>query len=386
MLLFLLLAGADGGLIHSMDDLPVRLPKEKARVETVDGKRGKAVRFNFDEGCRNAFCMTRLRGTPEWDQAEGFSFWVKGDGSRRFGGLQFIWNEDYAVRYDLMFPIDSTEWRKITVAWSDLTPAMPPANARFLDPKTGNAPSKLSALWFGKWWYWRDYGAHSFAIDEIRLEDKIARPAPPKPEGDPLARVKAKLRAGKPVTIVTMGDSLTDYAHWANRETNWPTLLAGMLKEKHGGEVRIVNPAIGGTQLRQGLVLMPRWVAEAPGPDLVTICYGYNDWSAGMRGEMFRRSLEVAVDRVRRATHGKTDVLLLTTLPALERWETMEEMAGAVRAAAAGRNAGLADTAGAFHDAAPGARAALFCRDKVHLGADGHRTVAETVAASLARR
>ena len=26
----------------------------------------------------------------------------------------------------------------------------------------------------------------------------------------------------------------------------------------------IVNPAIGGTQLRQNLVLIPRWLAKAP--------------------------------------------------------------------------------------------------------------------------
>ena len=43
----------------------------------------------------------------------------------------------------------------------------------------GNAPSKISALWVGKWWYWRDYPAHSFAIDDIRLDPRAVawRPA-----------------------------------------------------------------------------------------------------------------------------------------------------------------------------------------------------------------
>ena len=373
MITLLLLALGDGALIHSMDDLKVRLPKEKARTEAVDGKSGKAVRFVDDDGCTNAFCMTSIRGTPEWDQAAGFSFWVKGDGSKRFGGLQFIWNEDYAARYDYMFPIDGTEWRKITVAWRDLTPVLP--GGKFLDPKNGPQPSKLSTLWVGKWWYWRDYGAHSFAIDEIRLEPVIATDdnlhLPP---GDPLARVRAKLKSGQPVTIVTMGDSLTDYNHWANKPVNWPTLL----KEKLGSAT-IVNPAIGGTQLRQGMILQPRWQAEAPEPDLVTICYGANDWDSGMRGEAFRVTLEAAVDRVRRATKGKSDILLLTTIPGVEMWRTRDELGAAVRAVAASRKTGLADTEKAFHAAGEGKPESLFCRDKVHLGPEGHALVAETI-------
>ena len=51
--------------------------------------------------------MGRVRGRPEWDQAAGISFLVKGDGSSALGALQFVWNEDYAVRYDAAFPISS---------------------------------------------------------------------------------------------------------------------------------------------------------------------------------------------------------------------------------------------------------------------------------------
>ena len=32
-------------------------------------------------------------------------------------------------------------------------------------------------------------------------------------------------------------------------------------------KVAVINPAIGGTQLRQNLVLMPRWLQQAPEPD-----------------------------------------------------------------------------------------------------------------------
>ena len=90
--------------------------------------------------------------------------------------------------------------------------------------------------------------------------------------------MQAKLKAGKPITMVTMGDSLTDVRHWANRQSNWPAFVAAQLKKEFGSEVTIVNPAIGGTELKQNLVLIPRWLATTPQPDLVTICFGHNDW------------------------------------------------------------------------------------------------------------
>ena len=373
----------DGGLISSMDDVRVQNPKEKGRGETVDGKTGKAVKFSFENGCKTQFCITNIRPTAEWDKAEGFSFWLKGDGSKHFGCIQLIWNEDYAARYDVAFPLDSTEWKKITVAWRDLIPALPNAASKPIDPKSGNAPSKLGTLWFGKWWYWRDDAAHSYTIDEMRLASKVALDTDLHlPKGSPLERVQAKVKAGKPITIVTMGDSLTDYNHWANKPVNWPTLLKEKLKAK-GVEARIINPAIGGTQLRQGLIQIPLWVAECPEPDLVTVCYGANDWESGMRGELFRETCRDTIDRVRRATKGKTDVLFLTTVPGLEMWNTRDELGEAVRAAAAERKCGLADTEKSFHAASSDKRAELFCRDKVHLGPPGHETVAAAVLAAI---
>jgi len=182
-----------------------------------------------------------------------------------------------------------------------------------------------------------------------------------------------------------MGDSLTDTRHWANRQVNWPALLVKKLKEKYGSEIRIVNPAIGGTELRQNLVLIPRWLAEAPEPDLVTVCFGGNDWESGMRGEMFRETCRDAIDRIRRATRGKSDVLFMTTVPSLEKWTTRNELGVSARASAAERNAGLADAEKVFHEVAEGERAKLFCTDKVHLDPPGHEVVAAAVGAAIER-
>ena len=374
---------AQSPVLDSMDELHFRLPKEKGHAEVVPGKAGAAVRFSFDDDCRGTFFSSAIHGTPEWDRSAGLSFWVKGDGSDHLGGIEFIYDEDYAVRYDYAFPIRGTEWTKVNVAWRDLIPVLPGPKARPLDPVSGNPPSKLSALWTGKWWYWQDYAAHSYALDDLRLEPSLSLDLKEyRPQGDPLMRVRTRLKAHQPVTIVTMGDSLTDYHHWTNRQVAWPRLLAKQLEEKYGSAVTVDNPAIGGTQLRQNLVLIPRWLARTPEPDLVTICFGGNDWEAGMRGPEFEASLRDAVDRVRRATNGKADVLLMTTVPAVARWTTAAELADAARKAARERNAGLADTEKAFLSQEPN-REQLFASDKVHMGTPGHELLAKTVLAAI---
>jgi lysophospholipase L1-like esterase len=377
---------AGGPVIDSMDQLRFRAPKDKGKAQLVEGKVGKAVRFTFDKDCQNVFFTSNLHGGPDWDRAAGFSFWVKGDGSDHFGGLQLIYDEDYAVRYDNCFPLRSKQWTKVTVAWRDLVPVLPGPKSRPLGGKGGNSPSKISGLWFGQWWYWRDYPAVSFAVDEIRLEDRIDLDTRDyRPEGPPLGRVLARLKEGRPITVVTMGDSLTDFRHWANRKVSWPVLLQKRLEQMYRGKVTIINPAIGGTQLRQNLVLTPRWLAKDPEPDLVTILFGANDWDAGMRGGQFRESCEDAIDRVRRATRGKSDVLILTTVPSAARWTTLAELAGACREAAKARNAGLADTERAFLTAGKDSKERLFAWDRVHLGPAGHELVAGAVLEAIGR-
>ena len=84
----------------------------------------------------------------------------------------------------------------------------------------GYAPANFGNFWFGKWFYYRDYRAHSFAIDQVVLETKIDPPA--LPEFEPgLTRLRGKLKAKQPITIVTMGDSLSDSRHLANRKVLW---------------------------------------------------------------------------------------------------------------------------------------------------------------------
>lgn len=363
--------------------------KEKApcaTVELAEGKFGKAVKFSFIEGARGGFCTAWKRAGAEWDEADGISFWVKGDGSDSWGGIELIDHQDYALRYAYCFPIDSTEWKKITVPWHELIPEHPKA-AR-IDPKTGYKPSGFANVWFGKWWYWRDYPAHSFTIDQIQLEKTIPM-VELETGGIPgVSRFLAKLKARKPVTIVTMGDSLSDKRHWANRQTLWSEMLAKSLEKKYGSKVTLVNPAIGGTHLTANLVLMPRWLKHTPEPDLITVWFGYNDWSGGMRGDAFTDRLRLAVEHIRTKTSAGSDVLLMTTCPAKDRWHTMDELADAVRTVAREKKTGLADVAAEFHkvqgdDADLALKLKYWAWDKTHLGPKGHQLTRDVVLKAI---
>lgn len=211
---------------------PTAFGKEKQLTGTVDavpGKVGDACRFRFVENARSGFFTAGVKATPRWDEAAGLSFWVKGDGSSDWGGLELIDRSDFKLRYAYCFPLDSTEWRKVTVPWCDLIPELPAGKP--VDPAQGYAPSGFGNLWFGKWFYWGSYPAHSFAVDQISLEESIpvdTQNYAPTIAGTP--RLLAKLRAKQPVTIVTMGDSLSDKRHWANRDVLWSGILVDRIK------------------------------------------------------------------------------------------------------------------------------------------------------------
>jgi lysophospholipase L1-like esterase len=351
-------------------------------AEPVEGKVGKAVKFTFTEKS-SGFFFGSVKADPSWNDAAGFSFWVKGDGSNSFGGIELIDKSDFGLRYGYCFPIDSKEWKKIVVPWHDLIPEL---KAPPVDAKSGYAPANFGSLWFGKFFYWRDFPTHSYTIDQVQLEQKIdVAPTPQTPPG--LGRVRAKLQEHKPITIVTMGDSLTDANHWANRKTRWPVLLADAFKAKYGSDVKVVNPAIGGTTLSQNTVLISRWLKDAPNPDLVSIFFGGNDWETGVRGDRFKEYLRLAIDQVRRATGGSADILVMSVEPSFARWETYKELETAAREVAAEQHVGFADYAEEFRKVSQSPEAALKAEywvwDKVHLGLKGHELTRDVVLKAI---
>jgi len=139
-------AGEQIDLILDMDTVRHRMgqitDKDKQKmpagtVELAEGKVGKACKFTFVEGASSGFATAWVPAKANWDQAAGFSFWVKGDGSSSWGGIELIDGEDYGLRYAYCFPIDSTDWTKISVPWRDVIPEL---KGPLVDAKNGYAP------------------------------------------------------------------------------------------------------------------------------------------------------------------------------------------------------------------------------------------------------
>ena len=99
-------------------------------VELVDGQFGKACKFTLVESTSPQLFTAWVNPTVDWNQFDGFSFWVKGDGSKNCGGLELIDGDDYGQRYGYCFPIQSKEWVKVTVPWSDVVPELSSAAGR----------------------------------------------------------------------------------------------------------------------------------------------------------------------------------------------------------------------------------------------------------------
>ena len=181
-----------------------------------------------------------------------------------------------------------------------------------------------------------------------------------------------------------MGDSLTDKRHWANREVAWVDLLKDRLKEnyrvgRHDRQPRDrrdaapPEPHPDADLAREGPRARPR-------DDLLRRQrLGRRDAPRGVRRD--RRGRRRPRPPARRS--GKADVLILTSNPSAQRWEGLAELAEACRTAARDRNAGLADTERAFHDAGRDDHDRLFVHDRVHLSRAGHEVVAETVLKAI---
>jgi len=199
---------ADEALIDSMDDLHFHAPKEKAQVELVDGKVGKAVRFSFEQGSPGAFCTSNLHGSAAWDRAAALSFWLKGDGSDHFGGLELIYDDDYAVRYDFAFPLKSTEWTEVVVPWRDLGPVLPGPKSNVLDPTGENKPSRISGVWFGATSREINYLAE-FAANRRRTARSpgVILPAPVSSGRSSVGPVGAWRRSAAPSTRATVSSA-----------------------------------------------------------------------------------------------------------------------------------------------------------------------------------
>ena len=257
---------------------------------------------------------------------------MKGNGSDDFGSIGLAVSDEVEADCIFEFPLHSTDWQKIEVPWCDFMPFMP--TAKFIGEE-GWRPSQLRELRFGRqlWTTVYDNPAQSFCVNGIQLEPAISVDRTDyTPTGNPLARVQEKLRLRRPLIMVPLADSLTSRWHWANRILCWVDPAAQRLRKHAFSEVGVLNTTVGGHQFTHGLTQIVRWLPRCPEPDLVTVFFGGNERSNGMRAPQFKNCLRRGVDHIRRLTKGQSAILLMTTVPSLEHWDgDISEAAQAVR-------------------------------------------------------
>ncbi|MHC1688386.1 MAG: SGNH/GDSL hydrolase family protein [Methanothrix sp.] len=159
------------------------------------------------------------------------------------------------------------------------------------------------------------------------------------------AKTRGSLEAGRSVTIVTYGDSIT--AGFAVRR-GFPSFWREMLQNKYPkAKIELVNSGISGDTTLDGLARLD-WSVLSYEPDLVTINFGINDCVLGLDLAEFEENF---VEMVRRIRSGPaSEVLLLSSqpleTPPYDKW--VQDYYQAVERVALEMDVGFVDVFGAW--------------------------------------
>lgn len=124
----------------------------------------------------------------------------------------------------------------------------------------------------------------------------------PKFDEKSLPRTVGRLVSRQPLTIVTLGDSISAGANASGQydaapyQPAYPELVRRHLAERFQGQVEMKNLAVGGTNTDWGLTQVDK-VVEAQ-PQLVILAFGMND-SAGRSAESYKENTQRMMAKIR---------------------------------------------------------------------------------------
>jgi len=144
-----------------------------------------------------------------------------------------------------------------------------------------------------------------------------------------LPKTIAHLRAKQPLTLAVSGDSISEgyNASGFSGARPWmppyPDLVAAQLRASYGGEVKLVNRAVGGWNVARGQGDLDALLATKP--NLVIIAYGMND-VGGRNPESYRAAIADMLARIKQHDPD-TEVILVATMLGNSQWvHTPREM------------------------------------------------------------
>jgi lysophospholipase L1-like esterase len=333
-------------------------------------------------GTTGAVGLTCLPVGPVAAGSAGISFEFKGDGSAHFASVFVGRDNNLLNSFEAFFPLDSTEWRSMTLRWTDfVNNALPwDKQARLSVADMTVAPAEIKVIGFGRAncnhkFYTPTFG---FAIRNVRLV--ATRPDHPvSAYSKGLSHTTKLIQQKKPLNILMLGDSITDLGDAQSQGYH----CAQLIQQKWGVPCRVVNAGVGGQTARFATISLPRALRLMPNPDLVCIMYGANDCKAatgefnqsGFNEEAFAKNLELLIDQIRRATDGKTDIVLLSGVPRLDKKAgkttgAVEKIVGAYKKVAAKKATALCETFPVYLKL-PAAKKMAYYRDTIHQSQPG---------------
>ncbi len=412
-------------LLDSMDDVSQwRTKKDDERIvlsaepSAHEGEAG--IRIAITEGIF-VLALKTFAPDPVWNDFDGLSFWLKGDGSENWGCVR-LQAGSYEKGYVGTFPLRDTDWHQVTLAWQDLVPGH--HGVPELGTRDGFRPGDVNLIGWGNSWNFntshqvpgvtfklrlsRLYALPARAellhgrpegqaesggatlVDELMLVNGVraSRPRLPLDRLPPLSAVVAKLEGGKPVTVLALGDSLTWGTNAGGNTGAYPARLGRMLSEHYGNDqVTVLNRAIGGSTTAKGRQWLKRDVTGLEA-DLVTVMFGFNEMPSQEDPRASARSYTANLIRYVEEVAGQMKTppacIFIATVPGREKaWERLDVYAQAVREVADQHpNVTVADANGHFKEMGKEAYAPLMT-DEAHPNGNGQEEIAKVLFHTL---
>ena len=117
-----------------------------------------------------------------------------------------------------------------------------------------------------------------------------------------------KLIDGTPVTIVALGDSLTQ--GWMVSKGYLDFLREMLIMEFPKSRFKLINSGIPGDTADSGLSRL-KWDVLHYNPDCVFIQYAINDAFSGFTEQQFKNTIRAIIDKIKE--HGDADIVLTTS-------------------------------------------------------------------------
>ena len=314
----------------------------------------------------------------------GIAFKVTSDGIGGWGSITINAGPRDCAYYYFPLKKGTFEYR---VAFGDMAPAKDMANPA---PQVITA-GQLSGITVGDYWaigqnnYRRP--KYSFQLADLRLLDDIkpqfvrGKHAPAKLDG-----VIAKMKAGKAVTILCFGDSITAGTGLQDREKDrYATVLQGMLREYYKNDkITVRSVAVGGAHTFQSIAWLDRDLADGM-PDAATMLIGYNNRSACQSKEFYAEHLTEWIERFAMKTGGKAAVVLIPAVQGVPRFTDQQDMADATREVAAKFGLETSPIDEAIAKIGPVKYRAEYLGDAIHPNPAGHKLFAEVLFKTFAK-